>query len=151
MFNRVKEFMLKFGHKVESYPTFPDEKTVNLRLELINEEFNELKEAVVNKDLTEIADALGDILVVTLGAGAAFGIDLDAVFTEIHRSNMSKLGADGNPIYREDGKIMKGPNYSPPDIKSVILNQKCLNLPSQVPSCVRFEALTDMHRPSIFY
>jgi predicted HAD superfamily Cof-like phosphohydrolase len=118
---KVKNFMEAFGQEVKNRTELPDDKTVNLRIELIAEELEELWDACEQKDLVEIADALTDILYVTYGAGHAFGIDLDKCFEEVQRSNMSKLGEDGKPIYREDGKIMKGPNYSEPDLKSVLL------------------------------
>jgi predicted HAD superfamily Cof-like phosphohydrolase len=118
---KVKNFMQAFGQEVKNRTELPDDKTVNLRIELIAEELEELWDACEQKDLVEIADALTDILYVTYGAGHAFGIDLDKCFEEVQRSNMSKLGEDGKPIYREDGKIMKGPNYSEPDLKSVLL------------------------------
>ena len=113
---KVKNFMEAFGQEVKN-------KTVNLRIELIAEELEELWDACEQKDIVEIADALTDILYVTYGAGHAFGIDLDECFKEVQRSNMSKLGEDGKPIYREDGKILKGPNYSEPDLKSVLLSE----------------------------
>lgn len=118
---KVKNFMEAFGQEVKNRTELPDDKTVNLRIELIAEELEELWDACEQKDLVEIADALTDILYVTYGDGHAFGIDLDKCFEEVQRSNMSKLGEDGKPIYREDGKIMKGPNYSEPDLKSVLL------------------------------
>ena len=118
--HKVKKFMEAFGQEVKEKPEIPDAETVNLRIELIAEELEELWDACEKKDLVEIADALTDILYVTYGAGHAFGIDLDKCFTEVQRSNMSKLGEDGKPIYRDDGKVMKGPNYSEPDLKSVL-------------------------------
>ena len=118
--DKVKKFMEAFGQEVKKSPELPDAETVNLRIELIAEELEELWDACEKKDLVEIADALTDILYVTYGAGHAFGIDLDKCFTEVQRSNMSKLGEDGKPIYRDDGKVMKGPNYSEPDLKSVL-------------------------------
>ena len=117
---KVKEFMVAFGQEVQEYPNLPPEEVVDLRLDLINEEVGELCEAVERDDMTEIADALTDILYFTYGMGAALGIDLDKCFEEVQRSNMSKLGEDGKPMYREDGKLMKGPNYSPPDLTSVL-------------------------------
>ena len=120
---KVKKFMEAFGQEVKKEPEMPDGETVNLRIELIAEELEELWDACEQKDIVEIADALTDILYVTYGAGHAFGIDLDKCFKEVQRSNMSKLGEDGKPIYREDGKIMKGPNYSEPDLKSVLLSE----------------------------
>jgi len=121
-FKEVGTFMETFGQDVKTSPEIPDAETVNLRIELIAEELEELWDACEKKDLVEIADALTDILYVTYGAGHAFGLDLDKCFTEVQRSNMSKLGEDGKPIYRDDGKVMKGPNYSEPDLK------KCLHL-----------------------
>ncbi len=119
-FGRVKNFMQKFGQEVKSSPEFPDEKTVDLRLELIKEELRELQEAIAANDIVEVADALTDLLYVIYGAGAAFGIDLDACFEEVHESNMSKLMPDGTVLRREDGKIMKGPDYFQPDLKKVL-------------------------------
>ena len=120
-FEKVRNFMETFGQDVKTSPEVPDAETVSLRIELIAEEVEELWNACENKDIVEVAEALTDILYVTYGAGHAFGIDLDKCFDEVQRSNMSKLGEDGNPIYREDGKVMKGPNYSEPDLKSVLL------------------------------
>ena len=119
-FEMVGDFMKKFGQEVETEPKFPDNETIALRLELIQEELNELREAVGNADIVEVADALADILYVTYGAGHAFGIDLDKCFEEVQASNMSKLGEDGKPIYREDGKVLKGKNYFQPDLTSVL-------------------------------
>ena len=117
---KVKKFMKAFGQEVKETPEIPDAETVNLRIDLIAEELEELWDACAKKDLVEIADALTDILYVTYGAGHAFGINLDSCFREVQRSNMSKLGEDGKPIYREDGKVMKGPNYSEPNLKKVL-------------------------------
>jgi len=119
-FEKVKEFMNTFGQEVKNYAEFPNHKIIELRKKLIEEELQELKDAIKDNDIVEVADALTDILVVTYGAGVAFGIDLDKCFEEVHRSNMSKLSKDGKPIYNEDGKILKGPNYSPPDLKKII-------------------------------
>lgn len=119
-FNKVNVFMDAFGQEVKRSPEFPDLDTVALRYELIKEELQELFVAMAEKDMVEVADALTDILYVTYGAGHAFGIDLDACFREVQRSNMSKLGEDGKPIYREDGKILKGPDYSEPNLKKVL-------------------------------
>jgi len=116
-FQNVRVFMETFGQMVKTKPEFPDKKTMQLRYDLIKEELNELKEAMDEKNLKEIADALTDILYVTYGAGYAYGIDLDKCFKEVQRANMSKLGNDGKPIFNEKGKVMKGPNYSPPDLK----------------------------------
>ena len=119
-FEDVKIFMKTFGQKVITKPQFPDEKTMNLRFDLIKEELNELDQAMKMKDLKEVADALTDILYVTYGAGIAFGIDLDKCFEEVQNSNMSKLGEDGKPIYNEAGKVMKGPNYFKPDLSKFV-------------------------------
>ena len=110
-FEKVKKFMQTFGQEIKINPTFPDDKIANLRLKLIEEELSELKVAIREKDIAEVADALTDILYVTYGAGHSFGIDLNKCFDEVQNSNMSKLGNDGKPIYNEDGKVMKGPNY----------------------------------------
>ena len=115
-FNRVKKFMQTFGQEVKTKASFPDEKIVKLRFELIKEELEELNQAIKDKDLKEVADALTDILYVTYGAGHAFGINLDECFEEVQNSNMSKLGSDGKPIYNDKGKVMKGPNYFKPDL-----------------------------------
>tara|TARA_B100001123_G_C15191143_1_gene979427 strand:- start:100 stop:471 length:372 start_codon:yes stop_codon:yes gene_type:complete len=119
-FEDVKKFMRTFGQIVESKPGFPEKKVMNLRYDLIREELDELKKAMDEKDLKEIADALTDILYVTYGAGCAYGIDLDKCFKEVQRANMSKLGEDGKPIYNEKGKVMKGPNYSEPNLKQFV-------------------------------
>ena len=119
-FEKVKEFMDIFGQEIKNKAEFPNEKIIDLRKKLIEEEFQELKDAIKDNDIVEVADALTDILVVTYGAGVAFGIDLDKCFEEVHRSNMSKLSQEGKPIYNEFGKVMKGPNYSPPDLKKFI-------------------------------
>ena len=119
-FEDVKTFMKTFGQMVKTKPQFPDEKTMQLRFDLIEEELNELEQAMENKNLKEIADALTDILYVTYGAGYAYGIDLDKCFKEVQRANMSKLGVDGKPIYNEKGKVMKGPNYSEPNLKQFV-------------------------------
>ena len=114
-FNKVKIFMKTFGQEVKTKPSFSTDKINNLRYDLIKEELEELKVAMENKDLLEVADALTDILYVTYGAGHAFGINLDKCFDEVQNSNMSKLGEDSKPIYNESGKIMKGPKYFKPD------------------------------------
>lgn len=119
-FEKVGEFMKTFGQEVKTSPEIADHKTAMLRLKLILEEYEELEDAVTEAHLVGIADALTDILYVTYGAGHAYGIDLDKCFDEVQSSNMSKLGEDGKPIYREDGKIMKGPNYFEPDLKKVL-------------------------------
>jgi predicted HAD superfamily Cof-like phosphohydrolase len=119
-FEDVGLFMSTFGQEVKEKAEFPDNETIALRLELIQEELNELREAIGNADIVEVADALTDILYVTYGAGHAFGIDLDKCFQEVQESNMSKLDHNGDPIYREDGKVMKGPNYFQPDLTSIV-------------------------------
>jgi len=119
-FEDVKKFMETFGQIVRTKPQFPDDKTMRLRFDLIQEELNELETAMKTKNLKEIADALTDILYVTYGAGYAYGIDLDKCFKEVQRANMSKLGKDGKPIYNENGKVMKGPDYSPPNLKQFV-------------------------------
>ena len=115
-FKSVKKFMETFGQEIKEKPGFPDDKITSLRYDLIKEELEELKEAMDNRDIKEVADALTDILYVTYGAGHAFGIDLDKCFEEVQNSNMSKLGSDGKPIYNDKGKVMKGPNYFKPDL-----------------------------------
>ena len=121
-FTRVMDFMNNFGQEVKYNPEFPDEKVQKLRISLIEEELEELKEAMGKEDMVGVADALTDILYVTYGAGAAFGIDLDKCFEEVHNSNMSKLDRDGRPIYREDGKILKGPDYFEPNLEKIVKN-----------------------------
>ena len=121
-FEKVKQFMQTFGQEVKTKASFSDEKTNQLRLDLISEELEELKEAMRKEDMVGVADALTDILYVTYGAGAAFGIDLDKCFEEVHNSNMSKLDRDGRPIYREDGKILKGPDYFEPNLEKIVEN-----------------------------
>ena len=120
-FSKVGIFMKTFGQEVKDKPSFSTDKINILRINLIKEELDELTEAMKNKDLIEVADALTDILYVTYGAGHAFGIDLDKCFDEVQNSNMSKLGTDGKPIYNEFGKVLKGPNYFKPDLKKFIL------------------------------
>ena len=119
-FQKVKTFMQTFGQDVKSSPAFSTDKINDLRYNLIKEELDELKQALDNKDLLEVADALTDILYVTYGAGHAFGIDLDKCFDEVQNSNMSKLGSDGKPIYNESGKVMKGPDYFKPDLSKFL-------------------------------
>ncbi|MDA9638417.1 nucleoside triphosphate pyrophosphohydrolase family protein [Candidatus Pelagibacter sp.] len=119
-FNKVKTFMETFGQEVKTKPSFSTDKINSLRYDLIKEELGELKEAMENKDLLEVADALTDILYVTYGAGHAFGIDLDKCFEEVQSSNMSKLGENGKPIYNEYGKVMKGPKYFKPDLTKFV-------------------------------
>ena len=119
-FQKVKTFMQKFGQEVKSKPSFSTEKINDLRYNLIKEELDELKQAMEDKDLLEVADALTDILYVTYGAGIAFGIDLDKCFEEVQNSNMSKLGQDGKPIYNEAGKVMKGPYFFKPDLSKFV-------------------------------
>ena len=119
-FKRVKTFMETFGQEVKTKPSFSTDKINSLRYNLIKEELDELKEALDNKDLLEVADALTDILYVTYGAGHAFGINLDKCFEEVQNSNMSKLGSDGRPIYNDQGKVMKGPKYFKPNLNKFV-------------------------------
>ena len=119
-FNKVGIFIKTFGQEVKNKPSFSTDKINKLRLDLIKEELDELKEAMDNKDLLEVADALTDILYVTYGAGHAFGINLDECFEEVQSSNMSKLDENGKPIYNDSGKVMKGPNYFKPDLSKFV-------------------------------
>ena len=119
-FSKVGIFMKTFGQEVKNKPSFSTDKINKLRIDLIKEELDELNEAMKNKDLLEVADALTDILYVTYGAGHAFGIDLDKCFDEVQYSNMSKLDNNGKPIYNNDGKVIKGPNYFKPDLSKFI-------------------------------
>ena len=119
-FEKVKIFMKAFGQEVKEKAEFPGDKITSLRCDLINEELQELQDAIRRKDIKEVADALTDILYVTYGAGHAFGINLDKCFLEVQKSNMSKLGEDGKPIYNDKGKVMKGPNYFKPDLKKFV-------------------------------
>ena len=123
-FEKVKEFMKSFGQEVKTKPEWPNEDTMELRIDLIEEELEEFKDAIIDGDgtLVDVADALSDLLYVVYGAGHSFGIDLDKCFAEVHRSNMSKLDDDGLPFYREDGKVLKGPNFSEPDLTSVLFD-----------------------------
>ena len=119
-FNKVGTFMKTFGQEVKTKPSFSSDKINKLRIDLIKEELDELQEAMKNNDLLEVADALTDILYVTYGAGHAFGINLDKCFDEVQNSNMSKLGENGEPIYNEFGKVMKGPNYFKPNLSKFV-------------------------------
>ena len=119
-FEKVGLFMTTFGQEVKTKTELSSEKINNLRISLINEELEEFKEAIKNNDLKEAIDALTDILYVTYGAGHAFGVNLDECFDEVQKSNMSKLGKDGKPIYNEAGKVMKGPGYFKPDLSKFI-------------------------------
>ena len=116
-FDDVKIFMETYGQEVNTKPSFPNKKIVQLRYNLIKEELDELYSAIKDKDIIEVADALTDLLYVVYGAGHSWGINLDKCFAEVQRSNMSKLGKDGKPIYNEHGKVMKGPNYSKPNLE----------------------------------
>ena len=120
-FDKVGTFMKTFGQEVKTKPSFSTDKINKLRLDLIKEELNELTDAMNNKDLLEVADALTDILYVTYGAGHAFGINLDNCFEEVQNSNMSKLDENGKPIYNDHGKVMKGPNYFKPDLSKFVI------------------------------
>ena len=119
-FSKVGIFMKTFGQQVKNKPSFSTDKINKLRIDLIKEELDELTDAIKNKDLLEVADALTDILYVTYGAGHAFGIDLDRCFNEVQNSNMSKLDKNGKPIYNESGKVMKGPHYFKPDLSKFV-------------------------------
>ena len=119
-FSKVGIFMKTFGQEVKNKPSFSTDKINKLRLDLIKEELSELTDAMNNNDLLEVADALTDILYVTYGAGHAFGIDLDKCFDEVQNSNMSKLDENGKPIYNQNGKVMKGPNYFKPDLSKFV-------------------------------
>tara|TARA_A100001011_G_scaffold195794_1_gene204142 strand:+ start:767 stop:1141 length:375 start_codon:yes stop_codon:yes gene_type:complete len=119
-FESVKKFMQTFGQEVRTNASFPNDKIIDLRIDLIREELSELKEAVEKKDIKEVADALTDILYVTYGAGHAFGINLDKCFDEVQNSNMSKLDQNGRPIFNDKGKVMKGPNYFKPDLSKFL-------------------------------
>ena len=119
-FEKVGKFMKTFGQEVKTKPGLSNEKINKLRIDLIDEELTEFKEAIKNNDLKEVVDALTDILYVTYGAGHAFGVNLDECFDEVQRSNMSKLGEDGKPIYNQAGKVMKGPNYFAPDLNKFL-------------------------------
>jgi len=119
-FIKVATFMKIFGQEVKTKPSFSSDKINKLRIDLIKEELEELTEAMQKKDLLEVADALTDILYVTYGAGHAFGINLDECFNEVQKSNMSKLGNDGKPIYDQSGKVMKGPDYFKPNLKKIL-------------------------------
>ena len=119
-FESVKKFMETFGQEIREKASFPEDKITSLRYDLIKEELDELKEAIDNRDIKEVADALTDILYVTYGAGHAFGINLDKCVEEVQNSNMSKLGTDGKPIYNDKGKVMKGPNYFKPDLNKFV-------------------------------
>ena len=119
-FEKVKKFMKTFGQEVKQKAEFPNDKITTLRYDLIKEELEELRIAMERKDIKEVADALTDILYVTYGAGHSFGINLDKCFEEVQNSNMSKLGEDGQPIYNDKGKVMKGPNYFKPDLNKFV-------------------------------
>ena len=121
-FQQVKEFMETFGQEVKNIPNWPDAETMELRIDLIQEELEEFKDAIISADgtLVDVADALSDLLYVVYGAGHSFGIDLDECFSEVHRSNMTKVGPDGKPIYNEFGKVMKGPNFSEPRLEDIL-------------------------------
>ena len=119
-FEKVGLFMKTFGQEVKTKPELSNDKINDLRISLINEELEELKKAIKDNDILEVADALTDILYVVYGAGHAFGINLDKCFEEVQNSNMSKLGADGKPIYNEHGKVMKGPSYFKPNLNKFV-------------------------------
>ena len=116
-FDDVRNFMRIYGQEIKTKSSFPSTKIIQLRYDLIKEELDELSVAIKDKDIVEVADALTDLLYVVYGAGHSFGVDLDKCFAEVQRSNMSKLDKDGKPIYNDNGKVMKGPNYSKPNLK----------------------------------
>jgi predicted HAD superfamily Cof-like phosphohydrolase len=120
----VKEFHSTYGQAIGDRPHWPDHKLLRMRLDLITEECSELMEAVADMNMVEVADALADLIYVTYGMAITMGIDLDHILEEVHRSNMSKLGEDGQPIRRDDGKILKGPDFFPPDISKALSTQK---------------------------
>ncbi len=120
-FEKVGLFMSTFGQEVKKISELSSEKINSLRLSLIQEELDELTKAIKENDILEVADALTDILYVTYGAGQAFGINLDKCFDEVQKSNMSKLGKDGKPIYNEKGKVMKGPDYFKPNLSKFLI------------------------------
>lgn len=123
-FEKVLEFTKTYGAYFAPLPSLPDQTTIDLRIKLVQEEWNELMSALDRKDITAVADALGDLEYVLNGFALACGINLDDIVTEIHWSNMTKLGEDGKPIYREDGKVLKGPNYQPPNLVKILQIQK---------------------------
>ena len=127
-FEKVKKFMKTFGQEVKQKAEFPNDKITTLRYDLIKEELEELRIAMERKDIKEVADALTDILYVTYGAGHSFGINLDKCFEEVQNSNMSKLGEDGQPIYNDKGKVMKGPNYFKPDLNKFVAWWKTITI-----------------------
>lgn len=123
--NQVAEFHKAFGHPIETEPTWPTPAREKLRMRLMQEELNETLQAIIEGDMTELGDGLCDLLYVIFGTALEFGLAhvLPVMFDEVHRSNMSKLGADGKPLFREDGKSLKGPNYSPPDLAQILINE----------------------------
>lgn len=141
----VKEFHEKFGHPVSKEIGFPDKKTQLLRVELLEEELKELRQAIEDENLVEVADAFGDIQYVLSGAILCFGLQekFDSVFQEIHNSNMSKLGLDGKPIYREDGKILKGENYFRPNVEGILLNNHKVEIQTEKIDFVNMEGFKD--------
>lgn len=123
-FRRILDWHRAFGVPVAESPGFPSEDRIRLRCSLIAEEWGELRLAMEQRDLTEVADGIADLLYVVYGTAAEFGLDADALFAEVHDSNMSKLGEDGKPIYREDGKVLKGPHFRPPNLAPMLRNQQ---------------------------
>jgi len=119
-FDKVREFHKTYKCELQEEPLWPSSPTIEMRVNLIEEELLELKEAIANKDIIEVADALTDLLYVVYGAGHTFGLNLDKCFEEVHNSNMSKLGEDNKPIYRSDGKVLKGPGFFQPDLNKII-------------------------------
>lgn len=123
-FEQLKEFHLTYQAYTGDTPHLPSKEVRDLRMDILREEFEEYEEAEANDDLVEIADALSDIIYIAVGTGVAYGLPMDKIFNEVHRSNMSKLGEDGKPIFREDGKVLKGPNFTPPRIAEIINEAK---------------------------
>tara|TARA_B110000879_G_scaffold172486_1_gene224042 strand:- start:169 stop:549 length:381 start_codon:yes stop_codon:yes gene_type:complete len=120
-FEMAGDFMEAYRQDIPLYPTWPESATQNLRMALIDEEVGELRQAIKDRNMIEVADALTDILYVVYGAGHAFGIDLDECYNEVHRSNLTKLGEDGRPLKDADGKVMKGPHYEPPNLEQYLV------------------------------
>lgn len=115
----VKDFHVAFGQRVGNKSELPDDNERHLRIRLLEEEFEEYRMAEYENNLVEIADALADIIYIACGTAVSYGIPLDKIFEEVHRSNMAKL-VDGKPLYREDGKVMKPQGWRPPNIKDLL-------------------------------
>ena len=120
----VHDFHRIYNAHIGKTAEFPDKETRDLRISLMNEEFNEFLLAEEQDDYIGVCDALADMLEIIYGTAVSYGMPIDKVFAEVHASNWSKLDADGNPIYREDGKVLKGPNYFKPDIARIVKEAK---------------------------